>query len=67
MTLHMNDRRKLAVVTGASSGIGLELALQFANNGFDLILSAEDDALGDVYKRQTRARASCGMGGSRLH
>ena len=32
----------LAVVTGASSGIGLELAKQFASNGFDLIVAAED-------------------------
>jgi short-subunit dehydrogenase len=33
----------LAVVTGASSGIGLELARQLAENGFDLIVAAEDD------------------------
>ena len=31
----------LAVVTGASSGIGLELARQFAQHGFDLVLAAE--------------------------
>ena len=35
----------LAVVTGASSGIGLELAKQFAGNGFDLVIAAEDDAI----------------------
>jgi len=35
--------RPLAVVTGASSGIGRELAKQFAENGFDLIVAAEDD------------------------
>jgi uncharacterized protein len=34
--------RPLAVVTGASSGIGLELARQFADHGFDLIVAAED-------------------------
>jgi len=34
-----------AVVTGASSGIGLELALLFASDGTDLMLAAEDDAL----------------------
>jgi short-subunit dehydrogenase len=34
--------RKLAVVTGASSGIGLELARQCAQNGFDLVVCAED-------------------------
>ncbi|WP_245159876.1 SDR family NAD(P)-dependent oxidoreductase [Blastococcus sp. CT_GayMR19] len=28
--------RSLALVTGASSGIGLELAKQFAEHGFDL-------------------------------
>jgi len=37
--------RPLAVVTGASSGIGLELARQFADHGFDLIVNAEDDAI----------------------
>ncbi|MEY2536098.1 MAG: uncharacterized protein QOF29_4008 [bacterium] len=37
--------RPLAVVTGASSGIGLELARQFASNGFDVIAAAEDDAI----------------------
>jgi short-subunit dehydrogenase len=37
--------RPLAVVTGASSGIGLELAKQFAGNGFDVVVAAEDDAV----------------------
>jgi uncharacterized protein len=37
--------RPLAVVTGASTGIGFELAKQFAVNGFDLIVAAEDDAI----------------------
>lgn len=36
---------KFAVVTGASSGIGLELARQFAQNGFDLLISAENDKI----------------------
>lgn len=36
---------KLALVTGASSGIGLELARQFVEHGFDVILNAEDDEL----------------------
>lgn len=34
--------RPLALVTGASSGIGFELARQFALNGFDLVINAED-------------------------
>jgi short-subunit dehydrogenase len=40
-----SQTRPLAVVTGASSGIGLELARQFAENGFDLIVAAEDDGI----------------------
>src|SRR3954463_4676193 len=35
----------LAVVTGASSGIGFELAKVFAENGFDLLIAAEDGEL----------------------
>ena len=35
----------LAVVTGASSGIGFELAKQFAEHGFDLVVAAEDAEL----------------------
>ncbi|WP_181309822.1 SDR family NAD(P)-dependent oxidoreductase [Nocardioides campestrisoli] len=35
----------LALVTGASSGIGLDLARQFAEHGFDLVVNAEDPAL----------------------
>ncbi|WP_410565130.1 SDR family NAD(P)-dependent oxidoreductase [Amycolatopsis sp. cmx-4-61] len=37
--------RPLAVVTGASSGIGLELAKQFARHDFDVVLAAEDAEL----------------------
>ena len=33
--------RPLAVVTGASSGIGLELAQVFAKHGFDLVVAAD--------------------------
>ena len=39
----MADTRQLAVVTGASSGIGFELARQFAQGGFDVILAADRD------------------------
>ena len=36
--------RPLAVVTGGSNGIGLELARQFADNGYDLLIAAQDEA-----------------------
>ncbi len=36
---------KLAVVTGASSGIGYNLAKVFAENGYDLIIGAEDTGI----------------------
>jgi short-subunit dehydrogenase len=39
------SERQLAAVTGASSGIGFELAKVFAENGFDLIVAAEDEEL----------------------
>ncbi|MGY1704915.1 SDR family NAD(P)-dependent oxidoreductase [Geodermatophilus sp. SYSU D00697] len=41
----MTGPRPLALVTGASSGIGLELARQFAGAGFDLVVNAEDAEL----------------------
>lgn len=41
----MDNTGKLAVVTGASSGIGYELAAQFAQAGFDLLIVAEDDGI----------------------
>ena len=38
----------LAIVTGASSGIGRELASIFAAEGFDLVIAAEDDRLAET-------------------
>ena len=40
--------RPLAVVTGASSGIGYELAKQFANHGYDLVIAAEDAGINNA-------------------
>jgi short-subunit dehydrogenase len=36
---------QLALVTGASSGIGYELAREFASHGYDLIIAAEDGGI----------------------
>jgi short-subunit dehydrogenase len=38
----MDSSRRLALVTGASSGIGLELAKQAALRGYDLIIAADE-------------------------
>jgi short-subunit dehydrogenase len=43
--------RPFAVVTGASSGIGYELARVFAEEGYDLLINAEDDELADAQRR----------------
>lgn len=54
----MESNRPLALVTGASSGIGYELAIQFLGNGFDVLIVAEDEKL------QSAARNLEGHGGS---
>jgi short-subunit dehydrogenase len=38
----MSDSRQFAIVTGASTGIGLELAKCCAGNGFDLLIAADE-------------------------
>ncbi|MEJ7743792.1 MAG: SDR family NAD(P)-dependent oxidoreductase [Nocardioidaceae bacterium] len=45
----------LAVVTGASSGIGRALARQFAENGFDLVVAAEDADIDDAAQELTQS------------
>jgi short-subunit dehydrogenase len=40
--------KPLAVVTGASTGIGYELARECAENGFDLVIAADESAINDA-------------------
>lgn len=48
----MNDmNRKLAVVTGASTGIGYELAKLCAENGFDLIIAADEPEIQEATRK----------------
>jgi len=42
------SRPPLAVVTGASSGIGLHIAAELARRGHDLVVCAEDERLDDA-------------------
>lgn len=44
----MTDTPGLAVVTGASTGIGRELALLCARDGHDLVICADEPAIDDV-------------------
>jgi len=43
--MEASQNRPLAVVTGASSGIGYELAKVFGEEGYDLLIAAEDGEL----------------------
>jgi short-subunit dehydrogenase len=52
----LSSTRPFAVVTGASDGIGYELARQFAENGFDLLVVAEDPGIAEA------AQAFAGLG-----
>ena len=40
--------RPLAIVTGASSGIGLELAKLAVDQGYDLIIAADEPEIHDA-------------------
>ena len=46
--MNASSSRPLAIVTGASSGIGFELAREFAQNGFDLVVNASGERIADA-------------------
>jgi uncharacterized protein len=46
--MNASSSRPLAIVTGASSGIGFELAREFAENGFDLVVNASGERIADA-------------------
>jgi uncharacterized protein len=52
------QRRPFAVVTGASSGIGFELAKVFAEEGFDLLITAEDAEIDTAQRELNQLTAS---------
>jgi len=52
------NARPLAVVTGASTGIGRELARLCVENGFDLVLAADDPAIEDAARELRAAGAA---------
>ena len=51
-----SNHRLFAVVTGASSGIGYELARVFAKNGYDLLVTSGSDGAEEA-ARDYRLRA----------
>jgi short-subunit dehydrogenase len=55
--MNTTETKPLAVVTGASSGIGFELATLFAAHGFDLVVAAEDEAISTA-ARELQAHGS---------
>ena len=49
--------RKFGVITGASTGIGYELAKIFVQNGFDLLLAADESEVVEVAQSLTQGGA----------
>ena len=45
MTIRTDGHRRFAIVTGASTGIGLELAKCCAEDGYDLLIAADESEI----------------------
>jgi uncharacterized protein len=58
----MASTKSLAIVAGASTGIGYELAKLCAENGFDLVVAADET---EIHAAAERLQ-SLGASGSRL-
>jgi len=56
--MNTQQQRPFAVVTGASSGIGFELAKVFAEAGFDLLITAEDAEIDGAQRELNQLTAS---------
>ena len=54
----MNEDRKLAVVTGASTGIGLELARQCVEHGFDVLICSDSEEIHRAASELSEGEAS---------
>jgi short-subunit dehydrogenase len=56
--METTTKRSFAIVTGASSGIGLELAKQFAEHGFDLLIVADSPKIAEAASALERYNVS---------
>jgi short-subunit dehydrogenase len=56
--MESSQERRFAVITGASSGIGFELAKVFAEEGYDLLIAAEDGELEPAQRELNQMTAS---------
>jgi short-subunit dehydrogenase len=52
--------RPYAVVTGASAGIGFDLAREYADHGYDLLIAADDAEIADAAEKLRQAGAHVG-------
>jgi short-subunit dehydrogenase len=56
--MNHQQQRPFAVVTGASSGIGFELAKVLAEEGYDLLITAEDEEIAAAHRELNQLTAS---------